>query len=187
MLAEHSGPYRLMYHFDQPYLLQWKTHMSTMIIKSGKGYQQVFTPHDDGIKWKHFPRNWPFVRAIHQFPVNSPHKGQWRGALVFSLIYVWINDWVNNGEAGDLRRYLTHYDVTVMACFQILALVVHICYSWSGHSKWDQCSPSGVAQFAGGWWFETLSRQLWHHYNEYRRLFVQILICTIVRYKRYKV
>ena len=46
------------------------------------------------------------------------------------------------------RRYLAHYDVTVMVCFQILALVVHIFYSWSGHSKWDQCSPSGVAQFA---------------------------------------
>ena len=47
-------------------------------------------------------------------PVNSPHKGQWRGALMFSLICVWINDWVNNGEAGDLRRYRIHYDVTVM-------------------------------------------------------------------------
>ena len=48
------------------------------------------------------------------FPVNSPHKGQWRGALMFSLICVWINDWVNNREAGDLRRYRAHYDVIVM-------------------------------------------------------------------------
>ena len=47
-------------------------------------------------------------------PVNSPHKGQWRGALVFALICVWINGWVNNHEAGDLRRYSAHYDVTVM-------------------------------------------------------------------------
>ena len=47
-------------------------------------------------------------------PVNSPHKGQWRGALMFSLICVWINGWVNNREAGDLRRYRTHYDVIVM-------------------------------------------------------------------------
>ena len=30
--------------------------------------------HDDVIKWKHFPRNWPFVRGIHRLPVNSPHK-----------------------------------------------------------------------------------------------------------------
>ena len=70
--------------------------------------------HDDVIKWKHFPRYWPFVRGIHRSPVNSPHKGQWRGAIMFSLICVWINGWVNNREAGDLRRYRAHYDVTVM-------------------------------------------------------------------------
>ena len=42
--------------------------------------------HDDVIKWKHFPRYWPFVWGIHRSPVNSPHKGQWHGALMFSLI-----------------------------------------------------------------------------------------------------
>ena len=47
-------------------------------------------------------------------PVNSPHKGQWRGALMFSLIYAWINRWVNKGEAGDLRRFRAHYDGIVM-------------------------------------------------------------------------
>ena len=70
--------------------------------------------HDEVIKWKHFPRNWPFVWGIHRSPVNSPHKGQWRGALMFSLICAWINDWVNNREAGDLRRHRAHYDVIVM-------------------------------------------------------------------------
>ena len=70
--------------------------------------------YDDVTKWKHFPRNWPFVRGIHQSPVNSLHKGQWRGALMFCLIYAWINGWVNNREAGDLRRHRVHYDVTVM-------------------------------------------------------------------------
>ena len=47
-------------------------------------------------------------------PVNSPHRGQWRGALMFSLIRAWINDWVYKREAGDLRRYRRHYDVNVM-------------------------------------------------------------------------
>ena len=70
--------------------------------------------HYDVIKWKHFPRYWPFVRGIHRSPVNSPHEGQRRGALMFSLICVWINGWVNNREAGDLRRYRAHYDVTVI-------------------------------------------------------------------------
>ena len=40
-----------------------------------------FYNYDDVIKWKHFPRYWQFVRAIHRSPVNS--KGQWRGALMF--------------------------------------------------------------------------------------------------------
>ena len=41
-------------------------------------------------------------------------KGQWRGALMISLICVWISGWVNNHEVGDLRRYYAHFDVTVM-------------------------------------------------------------------------
>ena len=66
--------------------------------------------HDDIIKWKHFPRYGPFVRES----VNSPHKGQSRGALMFSLICAWINGCVNHRGAGYLRHDRTHYDVTVM-------------------------------------------------------------------------
>ena len=54
------------------------------------------------------------VRGIHWSPVNSPHKGQWHRALMFSLICAWRNGWVKNREAGDLRRRRAHYDVTVM-------------------------------------------------------------------------
>ena len=75
-------------------------------------------PHDDVIKWKHFPHYWPFVRGIHRFPVNSPHKGQWRGALMFSLIWARTNGWVNKGEASDLRCHRAHYDVIVMLTTQ---------------------------------------------------------------------
>ena len=72
--------------------------------------------HDDVIKWKHFPRYWPFVRGIHQSSVNSPHKRQWRGALMFSFICVWTNGWViKNRDAGDWRRNCAHYDVTVIS------------------------------------------------------------------------
>ena len=70
--------------------------------------------HDDIIKWKRFPRYWPFVQGIHQSPVNSPCKGQWCRALMFSLICAWLNGWVNNREAGDLRCHHAHYDIIVM-------------------------------------------------------------------------
>ena len=64
---------------------------------------------------EHFPTYWPFVRGIHRWPVNSPHKGQWCGALMFSFISAWSNSWVNNCDAGDLKRHRIHYDVIVMS------------------------------------------------------------------------
>ena len=87
----------------------------------GEGYPNVsrsrstICSHDDVIKWKHFPRYWSFVRGIHRSLVNSPHKAQWRGALMFSLICAWTNGWVNNRGAGDLRHHCAHYDVIVMS------------------------------------------------------------------------
>ena len=74
----------------------------------------VVKTHDDFIKWTHFSRYWPFVRGIHRSPVNSSHKGQWRGALMFLRYEPWINDWVNNREAGDFRRQRAHYDIIAM-------------------------------------------------------------------------
>ena len=87
-------------------------HGSALNIKSFCHIEYSF--HYDVIKWKHFPRYWQFVRGIHRSPVNSLYKGQWGGALMFSLICTQINGWVNNGKAGDLRRQRAHYDVTVM-------------------------------------------------------------------------
>ena len=61
-------------------------------------YQKVWN-HDDVTKWKKFLRHWPFVRGIHRWPVDSPHKGQWRGALMLCLICAWTNGWANNRDA----------------------------------------------------------------------------------------
>ena len=75
--------------------------------------------HDDGIKWKHFLRYWPFARGIHRSPVDSLHKGQWCTALMFSLICAWTNVWANNWDAGDLRRHHAQNDITVMSILMI--------------------------------------------------------------------
>ena len=79
----------------------------------GKGLGKQF-----GSWWRHqmetFSALLTFVRGIHRWPVNSPHKGQWRGALMFSLICTWANEGVNDQDAGDLRRHRAHYGATVM-------------------------------------------------------------------------
>ena len=62
---------------------------------------------------EHFPRYWPLMRGIHRSPVNSPHKGQWRGALMFSLIMQRLNkrlskhswDWWFDSPSGPLSRH----------------------------------------------------------------------------------
>ena len=79
--------------------------------------------HDDVIRWKHFPCYWPFVQGIHRSPGNSPHKEQWRRALMF---FFYLNGWVNNCEAGDLGRCHANYGVTVVSC----------CLGWT-HLGWN--------------------------------------------------
>ena len=72
-------------------------------------------------------------------PGEFPHKSQWRGALMFSLIYARINGWVNNREAGDLRRYRIHYDVSVIK-FVLLALSVRLTQcQWKKSTVDDMC------------------------------------------------
>ena len=78
--------------------------------------------HDDVIKWKKKSALVAFCARNAPVTGEFPHKGQWRGALMFILICTWINGWVNNREAGDLRHNPAQYDVTVMfsGCITIL-------------------------------------------------------------------
>ena len=54
-----------------------------------------------------------------------PGKGQWRGALMFTLICARINGWVNNHKAGDLRRHRAHYDIIVIIWWQYCMPEIH--------------------------------------------------------------
>ena len=106
--VHHASAYMFLF-------LQWHyIHKPLSCVKNGGLHTLIFVPlakitfwwwghnrsrHDDVIKWKYFSCYWSFVRGIHRSPVNSSHKGQWRGALMFSLICVWINGWVNNHKA----------------------------------------------------------------------------------------
>ena len=52
---------------------------------------------------------------------NSPVTGEFPSqrpvtrSFMFYLICVWNNSWVNNGDAGDLRRHRDHYDVIIIS------------------------------------------------------------------------
>ena len=116
---------RCMIHYIYIYVVN-----TLWMIVTYQIYERVTALYDDVIKWKHFPRYWPFVWGIHRSPVNFLHKGQWRGALILSLICAWIYGWVNNREAGDLRRNHADYDVTVMIyCFNEWIFLICHCRS----------------------------------------------------------
>ena len=80
----------------------------------------VVCAHDDVIKWEQFPRYWPFVRGIHRSLVNSPHKGQLRGALMFSLSCAWTNGWVSN-----LMTVIWDAIMTSLECHFLLEIYLH--------------------------------------------------------------
>ena len=82
----------------------------SMLVHDTPGYGEPWWRH----QMETFSTLLAFARGIHRSPLNSPHKGQWHGALMVFFICVWINGWVNNREAGDLRRHRAHYDVIVM-------------------------------------------------------------------------
>ena len=78
---------------DIDYKLDYIVAFATEKQQGSRGFKQAWWRHQ---MEKKIPWYWPFVPGIHRSPVNSPHKDQWRGALMFSLICTWINSWVNN-------------------------------------------------------------------------------------------
>ena len=62
--------------------------------------------------------------TVHMKYWHFPHKGQWRGALIFTLICTWTNGWVNNRYAGDSKRHCTYHDVTVIFDVPVINSVI---------------------------------------------------------------
>ena len=131
--------------------------------------------HDDVIKWKHLPRCWPFVRGIHRYPVNSSHKGQCRGALIFHWSAPWINGWVNNREAGDLRSHRAHYDVTVMLSNFLVALIGGAWYGIQHNDKSKTCHIFHIPPLWGNYWASIV--RIWEKITLVRCKFPSIKCC----------
>ena len=149
--------------------------------------------------WKNFPSYWQFVRRIHWSPVNSPHKGQWHGALMFSLIYV---------------QFYSGPNVLKMKAFFLVPMFYYSLaqeISWWRHQMetasalpafctgnspvpGEFLSQRSVMQTFGvfldlrlnkrltkqswGWLFEMPSRSIWCHWNdEYGALYANLAVC----------
>ena len=91
-------------------------HSISVSVITPVGYFAALSSFIKLHKWRHQWDTFDALLAIcvGNSPLNSPRKDQLRGALMFSLICAWINGWVNNREAGDLRRFRANYDVIVM-------------------------------------------------------------------------
>ena len=78
------------------------------------------------------------MQGIHPSPVNSPHKDQCHGALMFPLICTWPNGWVNNRDASDFLCHRAHYDVTVMIQMIFLEMSGSSCWEmiWNYYNEW---------------------------------------------------
>ena len=72
-----------------------------------------------------------------QFPVQRPVTQ----SFDVSLVCAWINGWVNNHEAGDLKRHRAHYDVTVIIfhwiIFHWVNDIMQIWWIFAGSSKFS--------------------------------------------------
>ena len=66
--------------------------------------------------WRHQMETFSALLAIcaGNSPVTGEIPTQRPVTRRFDIFLTWINSWVNNREAGNLRRHRAHYDVTVM-------------------------------------------------------------------------
>ena len=85
--------------------------------------------------------------GIHLSPVKSPHKYQWRGAWLFSLICAWTNGWINNRGAGDLRRHRANYDVIVMYKIDLLCWKHELCWKWQLMPQTDALRGNFISKY----------------------------------------
>ena len=126
--------------------------------------------HIDVIKWKHFPRYWPFVQGIHRSPVNSPHKGQWHGALICA----WTNGWANNRGVGDLRHHRALYDMINLNSGIIPVLLNLVTKYLLSHFYLS------ISQWFGARQFLKISKIGTYHGGLYRRLNLNIVYDVLV-------
>ena len=109
---------RTVFLFSSDFLATWAFIQSSMWCSTSVRWYPWIRTH--GWRWIPGWLNWRWREEVGTCPWVSTRKtltlilGQWRGALMFSLVCAWTNGLVNNHDAGDLRRHRSNYDVSVM-------------------------------------------------------------------------
>ena len=114
------------------------------------------------------------MKGIYRPPVDSPHKGQWRRALTFSLICARTKGWADNRDTIDLSRYCAHYDVTVMVNLVLYlglfkcATNVHIsrCVIHDANAIWKRLNQLYLAFKVTLYDIEKFTRRKWTYILE---------------------
>ena len=113
---------------------------STALTKAYISFKNLYHYHDDVVKWRHFPRYWLFGRGTHRSPVNSPHKSQWRGALVLSLICAWINALVNTRAHCDVIVKILHWALQWKQTYiSLIAQIAPLSFQGSHRTQTQTC------------------------------------------------
>ena len=116
---------RLPSQFREPHLKSMGPRKISRVTKQLCESQALSSQETFPTWWRHQMETFSALLALCallalRLPANSPHKGQWHVALIFSLIWAWKTGWVNNRNAGDLRFHRNHYDVIVKRWLEIL-------------------------------------------------------------------
>ena len=96
--SRHTATTELKIHLCLAYLMWYTVDRELNLMKPSWWRYRMET----------YLRYWPFVLGIHRYRQIPRTKT----SDVF-FICTWINGWVTNRKAGDLRRHRAHYDVTV--------------------------------------------------------------------------
>ena len=119
---------RLCFAYDLMYVCRISQDIHTTVIYFAFCCDYVIT--SSGFMWYIYSEWWRHQMEIFSAllalyegnpPMDCHQKRHWHGALMFSLICVWTNDWTNNRDACDMRRHCTHYGITVMMLYGVVS------------------------------------------------------------------
>ena len=87
--------------------------MMSNFIDTRQQWVDPTLPVRNPLRWRHNDHDSASYHQPHDCLLNHFQRPVAR-SFNFSLICAWRNDWINNQDAGDLRRHRAHYNVTVM-------------------------------------------------------------------------